>query len=371
MLAFEGAEGAGRFAAGGRGGREILVTNLFDSGPGSLRAAVDTPGPRLIRFAVAGTIRLKSDLVIRHSRITIDGQSAPGKGIAIADHGLIVRADDVIIRYIRARLGTRGGSTEDAIWVASGRRIILDHVSASWGVDEVLSASARYQDGGIYDLTVQWCIIAESMRRGGHEKGQHAYGSLIRGGRGSRFSFHHNLWAHHDARMPRPGNYEPVSTDPEGAYFEFRSNVFYNWGDTAAGYNADTQSRSTYSFIDNVYLTGGDARGRSIFRESNPLARAWFAGNTLDGVEPDDPWSLVTGVAHERLRTAPDVAPVMPDPATRAYVRVLAEAGASHRRDDADHRLIASVVGRTGRILNTEADVGGWPDLRDLSGPIK
>jgi hypothetical protein len=356
-LAFAGAEGAGRFAAGGRDGEIVDVTHLADDGPGSLRAAVNRRGPRIIRFLVEGNIDLKSELVIRHGRITLDGSNAPGTGISLSGHGLVIRADDVIVRYLRIRPGTTRGSQGDAVWVAGGRRIILDHLSASWAADEVLSAAARYSEGGIYDLTVQWCIIAESLRAAGHTKGAHAYGSLIRGGRGSRFSFHHNLWAHHDARMPRPGNYESAAIDAEGAHIEFRSNVFYNWGDVAAGYNADTESRTTYSFIDNVYVSGPDSRGKAIFREANATASAWFANNMLDGIIPSDAWSLVMGVAHERLPREPPFPPVATDPPSRAYTRVLAESGASHRRDAVDQRVVASVVGRTGRIINTERDV--------------
>ncbi len=172
-LAFPGAEGAGRFAAGGRGGAVLRVTSLADSGPGSLRAAVEARGPRTILFDVAGTIRLASDLVIREPRVTIAGQSAPGGGVALADGTLIVHADDVIIRHLRVRRGDRTPGEGDSIWIEGGRRIILDHVSASWSVDETLSASARYDRGeGYCDLTVQWSIIAESLRRSQPRQGR-------------------------------------------------------------------------------------------------------------------------------------------------------------------------------------------------------
>lgn len=363
QLAFEGAEGAGRFAAGGRGGPVLRVTNLDDAGPGSLREAVERDGPRIILFDVAGTIRLKSDLVIRHPRITISGLGAPAGGIALADHSLIVDADDVVIRHIRSRLGARSGTEGDAISVVGGRRIILDHVSASWSIDETLSVSARYdRTPGIFDVTVQWSIISESLRRAGHAKGDHGYGSLIRGGRGSRFSFHHNLWAHHVQRMPRPGNYSPLADDPDGPVIEFRSNIFYNWGGRAAGYNADKDSAATYAFIDNCYITGPDTRGSHIFREENPNARGWFSGNSLNGVVPDDPWSLVQGLRNP-LDRLPDVAPVAPDPVPHSCEKVLAEAGASRPRDAVDARIVEEVRTRTGRIIDSEEDVGGWPDL--------
>lgn len=366
QLAFKGAEGAGRFSAGGRGGKVIRVTNLDDDGPGSLRAAVVTKGPRIILFNVAGTIRLKSDLVIREPRITISGENAPAGGIAIADHGLVIKADDVIIRYFRSRLGDVSKTEGDAISVSGGRRIIIDHVSASWSVDETLSASARYTDNdGIYELTVQWSIISESLRKGGHVKGEHGYGSLVRGGRGSRFSFHHNLWAHHVQRMPRPGNYIVAAEDPIGPLIEFRSNVFYNWGGSRSGYNADKNSNAAYNFIDNAYVAGPDSKGRVIFREENQLARSWFAGNSMDGEIPSDPWSLTVGVAN-RLAAPLAVAPVAPDPAPSAYKCVLAKAGASRRRDSVDARIVANVRARKGRIIDSQNDVGGWPDLKGM-----
>lgn len=362
QIAFEGAEGAGRFAAGGRGGKTIKVTNLNDDGPGSLRAAVETKGARIIDFDVAGTIRLKSDLAIKNSNITIDGRTAPGKGIAIADHGLIIKADDVIIRYFRSRLGNLGGGQGDAISVESGSRIILDHVSASWSIDETLSASARYEKAGIYDLTVQWSIISESLRNAGHVKGEHGYGSLVRGGRGSRFSFHHNLWAHHVQRMPRPGNYASIADDPIGPLIEFRSNVFYNWGGNASGYNADTASAATYAFIDNCYIAGPDSKEQMIFREENPNARSWFSGNSLNGVIAPDQKTLVKGFWNP-LAAAPDVAPVKADAGPKGCEHVLADAGASSPRDDVDTRVVSDVRGRKGKIIDSQADVGGWPDL--------
>jgi len=364
-LAFPGAEGAGRFSAGGRGGIVIKVTNLADSGPGSLRSAVEARGPRTVLFDVAGTIRLESDLVVREPRITIAGQSAPGGGIALADAALVIRADDVIVRHIRARRGDLRPGEGDSIWIAGGRRIILDHVSASWSVDETLSASARYeQGGGIYDLTVQWSIIAESLRRSHHAKGEHGYGSLIRGGRGARFSFHHNLWAHHVARMPRPGNYLGPEADPEGPLMEFRSNLFYNWGRGFAGYNEDEAAAIRYAFVDNAYLAGPDSDGALAFRERDRLARAWFAGNSMNGVIPDDPWSLVGGMIPDgyRLAAAPDVAPVAADPAPSAMAGVLERAGA-WPRDTVDARVADSVRRRSGRQIDSQEEVGGWPVL--------
>mgnify|MGYP001582158194 CR=1 FL=1 len=208
-VAFPGAEGAGQYAKGGRGGAVIKVTSLADAGPGTLRAAVEAKGARTVVFDVSGTIALKSALKIENPQITIAGQTAPGGGITLRDQSLIVAADEVIVRYIRSRLGDVSGVQGDAITVLKGRNIILDHVSASWSTDETLSLSSRFDppENGFYDVTVQWSIIAESLDRSTHEKGRHGYGTLIRASNGARISFHHNLWAHHQARMPRPGNY--------------------------------------------------------------------------------------------------------------------------------------------------------------------
>jgi hypothetical protein len=364
-LAFPGAEGAGRFSQGGRGGAVLRVTHLGDSGPGSLRSAIDARGPRTILFDVAGTIRLASDLIIREPRITIAGQSAPGGGIALADATLIVRADDVVIRHLRVRRGDRAPGEGDSIWIERGRRIILDHVSASWSIDKTLSASSRYPNGdGWYDLTVQWSVIAESLRRSHHSEGEHGYGSLIRGGHGARASFHHNLWAHHVARMPRPGNYNGREVDSQGPLMEFRSNLFYNWGRGFAGYDEDEAARISYAFIDNAYVAGPDSAGALAFRERNRLARAWFAGNSMNGAIPADPWSLVAGNIPDgyRLAAPPDIAPVATDPAPSAYENVLARAGA-WPRDLADARVIASVRARSGRHIDSQQEVGGWPEL--------
>ncbi|TPE60604.1 pectate lyase [Sandaracinobacter neustonicus] len=363
-LAFPGAEGAGRFAAGGRGGAVLRVTNLADSGPGSLRAAIETKGARIILFEVAGTIRLTSDLVVREPRLTIAGQSAPGGGVTLADHGLVIRADDVVVRYIRVRRGDMGGEG-DAIWIAGGARIILDHVTASWSTDETLSVSGERDGEGPRDVTVQWSVIADSLRRSVHAKGEHGYGSLVRGSRGAHYSFHHNLWANHQARMPRPGNYLPPAEDVEGPVMEFRSNLFHNWGGKAAGYNSDAGSLARYSFIDNAYSPGPDSKGRLAFREENPAARSWFSGNSMAGVVPGDPWSLVEGADRPGIRLEAPVSAgaVQPDPPARAAERILAKAGASCPRDAVDLALVADVGAGRGRLIDSQQQAGGWPEL--------
>jgi hypothetical protein len=366
-VAFPGAEGAGARSLGGRGGRILRVTTLEDSGPGSLRAAVEAEGPRTIVFDVGGTIALRAPLRVRNGRITIAGQTAPGGGVTLRDQPFLIEADDVVVRYIRSRLGDVGGVEADAFSIVKGRRIIVDHVSASWSVDETLSAGqpARSAEGGVHDVTVQWSIIAESLNGSGHAKGSHGYGSLVRAGFGARLTWHHNLWAHHSARMPRPGNYNGPDVDPTGPLMEFRSNVFYNWGGQRAGYNADEAAHIAYNFIDNAYVAGPNSTRPVAFHEQNRLARAYFAGNSMNGAVPADPWSLVTGLAvpANRLAQPVEVAPVRADPAPRAFERVLAGAGASRVRDAVDARVVGTVRARGGTIIDSQSEVGGWPAL--------
>jgi hypothetical protein len=367
VIAFPGAEGAGRLALGGRGGQVLRVTNLDDSGPGSLRAAIETRGPRTVIFDIGGTIRLTSPLTVRHGQITLAGQTAPGGGITLRDHPFIIAADDVVVRHIRSRLGDESQVEADAISIERGRRIILDHVSASWSVDETLSVGSRYDppERGIYDVTVQWSIIAESLNRSAHAKGEHGYGSLVRGGHGARMTFHHNLWAAHRARMPRPGNYNPPAVDPLGPRFEFRSNVFYDWGGSYAGYNADTDSHSAYAFVGNAYSPGPDSTGLWAFEESNPLARAWFEGNAMADVVPADPWSLVKDADRPgyRMPARPDWAAPAAETADEARTAVLAGAGAGPLRDPVDDRIVSGVHAGSLRIIDSQNDVGGWPAL--------
>ncbi len=374
LPAFPGAEGAGATALGGRGGKVLTVTTLADSGPGSFRAAVEAKGPRIIVFAVSGTIQLSKPLTVREGRVTIAGQSAPGDGITLRDHPLVVQADDVVIRFIRSRLGDESKTESDAVWIRAGRRIILDHVSASWSVDETLSVSGNYAEPGEgwYDVTVQWSIIADSLTKSLHAKGAHGYGSLVRGGRGARASFHHNLWANHSARMPRPGNYAPATSDPEGAFFDFRCNLFYNWGGGRSGYNADKDSLSRYNFVGNAYVRGPQSTKAIAFDEGNPVAKSFFADNAMDGVVPADPWSLVTGITDpaQKLSSPVEMPKVGCAGAASVETAVLARAGASRSRDSVDAAVVAGVRTRTGKQIDSQRDVGGWPDLRSGTAPL-
>jgi hypothetical protein len=360
------------------------VTTLADDGPGSLRAAVEAQGPRTIVFAVSGTIALKTPLRITQGRITIAGQTAPGDGITLRDQPLMVDADDVVVRFIRSRMGDAAGADDDAISVGSGQRIILDHVSASWSTDEALSVSVARADLGrpaYQHVTVQWSVIAESLNCNAPKKGAcHGFGSLLRGAHGTRLSMHHNLWAHHQDRMPRPGNYLSPQADPVGGFYDLRANVFYNWGTERAGYNLDRGGeRASYNFVGNVYLTGPSSKGKFAFEESNPGSRAFFAGNSMDGQLPADPWTLVRAHAQNlpgglpdgyKLAAALPFSPVTVEAPDKTLARVLAGAGASLVRDVVDERFIADVRQRRGKLINSQTEVGGWPTLKSAPAPL-
>jgi len=376
--AFPGAEGFGAGSIGGRGGKVLFVTNLNDSGPGSLRTAAETNGPRTVIFRVSGTVALKSAIAITKPYITIAGQTAPGDGICLKNHSMVISADHVIVRYIRCRPGDNTEAESDSLSVSSGHDIIVDHCSASWSVDETLSASSR---GRLGNVTVQWCIISESLHDSIHHKGPHGYGSLIRGSFGNGYTYHHNFFAHHHARLPRPGNYIDRSEDPEGFIFDFRNNVIYNWAGNAAGYNADgsngTDSITKMNFVGNYYKAGVNSSGSLAFSESTRSVRAWFDGNRMNGSYPDDPWSLVSfsRFSSEEIKAYKQSNPipvpeVKTDDAITAYNRVLAEAGAVlPKRDAVDIRLVNEVKSGTGKIIDDEQQVGGWPELKSAEPP--
>jgi len=204
---------------------------------------------------------------------------------------------------------------------------------------------------------------------------------LIRGGWGNGYTYHHNLFAHHSARLPRPGNYNDRTKDPDGFIFDFRNNVIYNWGGGYAGYNADG-SNKTYSitkmnFVGNYYKRGYNSRADVVFSETTPTARAYFSDNCMNSSIPDDPWSLVVfrnfseNEKEIYKQSVPiTVPPVKTDDAKTAYERVLASAGAVlPKRDAVDARVINHIINGEGKIIDSQNDVGSWPELKQGTPP--
>jgi pectate lyase len=374
--AFPGAEGSGRFATGGRGGAVYEVTNLSNSGAGSIVDAVSQAN-RTIVFRVSGTIPLGSVILQPKSNITIAGQTAPGDGICLKGRIHIKNnVHDIIIRYIRVRVDAgAANSSGDAIDIDSGYNIIIDHVTASYSRDEGISCQENSDN-----VTVQWCIISEALTFESH-----SYGSLIRGAYGQEKTYHHNLYAHNQGRNPRPGNYTVIGSDPEGLHFDFRNNVTYNWLGSVSGYNDDyTGYVSRYNFIGNDFITGPESsNGNYVFRESSIDANGYFADNAKnDAVPPRGQWFLVdfnpdyfTSDALINRYKASSLVPmesVTTTSAAQAKIDVLADAGASYsRRDIIDTRIVKDVLNKTGHsIYDTNAQPeGGWPALNSLPAP--
>lgn len=352
LPAFPGAEGGGMYTTGGRGGETVYVTTLNDKGPGSLREAVAKSNATIV-FEVGGTIHLESPLKITGSNLTIAGQTAPGEGITISDYTTSFSGDNLIIRYVRFRLGDRYVSEDDAFGGRNHKNIIIDHCSFSWSVDEVLS---------VYDnenTTIQWSIISESMLMTTHFKGMHGYGGIW-GGKNA--TFHHNLIAHNASRNPRlPGK------SPEDRV-DFYNNVIYNWGFFSA-YGGEVGQynlrNNYYKYGLNTYRTVRD----NLFQEVHEGSKIYIDGNYVDGSAEvtNDNWKGVPIVHNPDSKLSSPV--LLPNPsevetATDAYESVLEGAGAVlPRRDSVDARIIRDTAERTGEHINSQKEVGGYPEF--------
>jgi pectate lyase len=394
QLAFPTAEGYGKYAKGGRGGAVYEVTNLDDSGPGSLRAAIEASGPRTVVFRVSGTIELESPLKIKNPYITIAGQTAPGDGICLRKNQLSIDADHVIIRYLRVRLGDESGGDYDVVSSRYTKHIILDHISASWSVDECVS---------IYhcdSITVQWCMVTESMSKSNHIKGSHGFGGIWGSNHGS---YHHNLLAHHSSRNPRMAS--------GSGYTDHRNNVIYNWGYQSL-YGGERQQQgnekfnfSEFNVVANYYKPGPATElGEVSYRIANPGFRnitddygKWYiAENVVEGHAGvnENNWNggVQTEISFNKIKLEKPWAamPINEQTAEEAYEMVLEKAGAIlPERDAVDSRIIEEVRGgyatyegnsykkehrvadpsKKCGIIDTQEDVGGWPVLASQSAP--
>jgi pectin methylesterase-like acyl-CoA thioesterase len=407
QIAFPGAEGAGRFTSGGRGTAATLttvfeVTNLNDdNNPGSLRYALSQNVPyRTVVFRVSGTIHLTSNLNIR-ANTTIAGQTAPGDGICIADKPLTINGDNIIVRYIRVRLGDRYGQTnngnDDAMSGTGRKNIIIDHCTMGWSEDETFTIYSGDS------TTAQWNIISEPLNHSYHDEGtgiqNHGYGGIW-GGR--RASFHHNLIVSCVGRMPRfsgSGSLPPSTPGQENV--DFRNNVIYNWG----SYNVNGGEGGNYNVVNNYYKYGPSTNtgsssgvpvrnmvinpGQSTAAPVLPYGKYYLSGNYVDGAATVtvNNWlgCIVSGgtlsdTTQIKVTTPFDVAPLTMHSAAEAYGLVLQYAGASFSRDTLDQRIVNDVINRTGRIIDVQggypqgtpyaSTVNAWPTLNSAPAPV-
>lgn len=428
--AFPGAEGFGRYTTGGRGGTVYRVTSLEDDPnnikEGTFRHACQQKGTRTIVFGVSGTIHLKGELKLNNGNVTIAGQTAPGDGICIAGYPFVLAADNVIIRFMRFRLGNENVAFHegDGLGGMDRKNIIIDHCSVSWSIDECLSVY------GSRDITVQWCIGAQSLVCSGHAKGTHGYGGNW-GGSGA--SYHHNLLAHHDSRVPRLGPREGTQTDER---VDLRNNVFYNW----AGNGCYGGEGMNVNIVNNYYKPGPatKTRGTNIRKRIAAIGvrTTEYTGHDTDtpngwdamwhvwgkyfvdgNVNPqysdvtNDNWTYgiynqITNDASVdytytqetkeamRLSSPIEFAGVTTHTAAAAYEKVLAYAGASLHRDALDAMIVddtrngkATCTGgkytdKSGNLkeslpgmINSQEDVvyadgtKGWPVLSSKAAP--
>ncbi len=408
LPAFPGAEGGGMWTTGARGGDKPEVYHVYkltdDGSYGTFRDAVSQPN-RIIVFDVAGNIELSDTLTIKADNLTILGQTAPGDGVCVKNCNTTITGNNVILRYMRFRMGDEKTMEEDTIGSRGRHNIIVDHCSFSWSVDECASF---YE---VTDFTMQWCIVAESLKHSVHAKEAHGYAGIWGG---TNASFHHNLLAHHDSRNPRiaegPFVGEPdYDMSKQTSLTDLRNNVIYNWGGNSA-YGG--QGAAAANIINSYYKYGPSTSSgvkSRIFQTTstgNDITSPWSTdiyvdGNYVDGnadvtadnskgVDEDSKiskkyvWTKnnITDEAKAVHFKFEDDYPVMTQTAEEAYQSVLESAGASIARDSADQRVIDDTKNRTGikivkdyddngvmktdttyGIINSPSDVGGYPVL--------
>lgn len=389
QIAFPGADGFGKYASGGRGGKVIEVTNLNDKGEGSLRSALNEKGKRIVVFKLSGTIFLNSELVVKNGDLTIAGQTAPGDGITIANHPLIINAENVIIRFFRCRLGDLMKTQNDAFTVTYSKNVIVDHCSFSWSVDETASCYKNH------DFTMQWCIISESMNKSSHVKGEHGYGGIWGG---DKATFHHNLFAHHTSRNPRFNGARYFANWNEQV--DFRNNVIYNWGFNSS-YGGDPSdkdgAKAKINIVNNYYKPGPATKNGEIhYRILEPFSMKnygysiWYInGNYMEGQKQvsEDNWNLGVQIIKDsdkqkiKVDKPFDFLIEKTDSASVAYLKVLLDAGCRKpKMDPIDLRIINEVKTGTATyggswgvksgIIDSQNDVGGWPILKSENAPI-
>ncbi len=375
LPAFPGAEGAARYVSGGRGGDVYKVINLNDSGAGSLRFGIENApaGGRSIVFDVGGTIQLQSRLRFDgESNISIFGQTAPGGGITIAKHEVnIDDSNNIIVQHLRFRPGDRSAATHspnpppnydpDGLWVQTSTNVMIDHVTASWGVDENLSTTHASNN-----VTVQWSMNYQGLFEGGHSKGSgHAYGSLVNG---HNYTYHHNLYAHNNSRNPRP-----QISDGNQLHLDWVNNVLYNAHDQFGNSSGDPYYMN---YVGNYGVKGPETNNGTnwLISPGNGSSHIYQTGNYVDmnrdgilngmpAAEGDVVRPNHTYIA-EPARLFPALLPeVDTHTAPQAYVHVLSRAGASQYRDAVDHRLVRSFMNHMPGQIDTQADWGGWPAL--------
>jgi hypothetical protein len=397
LIAFPGAEGYGKYATGGRGGKVAIVTNLQNDGPGSLRQALAAwpDEPLTVVFQVSGIIELTSPLLLKRSNVTIAGQTAPGDGICLKGHSFIINGADkggnkgnIIIRYIRSRPGSTLRTGVYGLDIENCHDIIIDHCSFSWANEEVVAAY------DVKNITIQWCIVSEGLFEAGHHKGHRSYGGVWGG---QNASFHHNLFAHLRSRVVRFSGSRAHDTM---ALVDYRNNVIYNWGSVNACYGGDVKipgGVSKVNLVHNYYQPGPATADTLKFLHAlyakNPDSTVgqWFvAGNYMAGNRDltKDNWSgvdlaeLPEAKRSQAKSDTPFIAMriVKAQTAKDAFKSVLAGAGATlPKRDTTDTRIvyetehkIASGTGSYGKagIIDSPTAVGGWASYK-TGTPLK